>query len=74
MAVDERDPELWKSSAPGPWAALERERGTVTIWAVGGDRYVVHSPDGAHSVRCHDAAVWLTQKLAEQLGPAINRG
>jgi hypothetical protein len=70
----EREPGLWKSSAPGPWATLERERGSVEIWTAGGDLHEIHAPDGVHSVRGHDASVGLAQELAEQLGRAIYRG
>jgi hypothetical protein len=72
--MPERDQELSKSSAPGAWATLERERGTVEIRAMGGDLHEVHAPDAVHSVKSHDAAVGLAQELAEQLGLPVYRG
>jgi hypothetical protein len=60
--MPDRESELWKSSAPGPWATLERERGTVEISSMGGDGHEVHAPDGVHSVKGHGAAVGLAQE------------
>jgi hypothetical protein len=58
-----------ESSAAGPLSTLERERGTVTIRAIGEGRYDVQTP--SHAQICgFDAA----PVLAEQLSPAIDRG
>jgi hypothetical protein len=72
--VTKRAPGLWKSSAPGPWATLERERGTVTVWSLGEDRCDVQTPDDSHEISGFKAARALAHVLAEQLGPPVDIG
>jgi hypothetical protein len=74
MRMTKRGSELRESSAPGPFITMERERGTVEIWALGGDRYEIRAPGEVQETRGHDAAEELADRLAEQLGPAVYRG
>jgi hypothetical protein len=49
-----------------------RERGNVTVWALGEDRFDVVGPDDGHEIGGYDAACALAQVLAEKLGAPIN--
>jgi hypothetical protein len=69
MADREREP--WEPSQPGPFIAIPRERGTVTVWALGEDRFDVVAPDESHEISGLDAARALAHVLAEQLGPRV---
>jgi hypothetical protein len=72
MADRERDP--WQSNKPGPLITMPRERGTVTVWALGEDRFDVVAPDESHEIGGFDAARALAHVLAEQLGPPVDMG
>jgi hypothetical protein len=67
----DRERELRESNKPGPFIAMPRERGTVTVWALGEDRFDVVAPDDSHEIRGFDAARALAYVLAEQLGPPV---
>jgi hypothetical protein len=68
----DRDREPWQSSEPGPVIAVARERGTVTVWALGEDRFDVVAPDESHEISGLDAARALAHVLAERLGPPVD--
>jgi hypothetical protein len=70
MADREREP--WESNKPGPAIAISRERGTVTVWALGEDRFDVVAPDESHEISGLDAARALAHVLADQLGPPVD--
>jgi hypothetical protein len=53
---------------------LPRERGTVTVWALGEDRFDVVAPDESHEISGLDAARALAHVLAEKLGPPVDIG
>ena len=67
-----RKPEAWQTNAAGPFSTLRRERGEVTIWTLGEDRYAVEAPDASHEVIGVQPARELAHKLAAELGPAIS--
>jgi hypothetical protein len=69
MADREREP--WESNKPGPFIAIPREHGTVTVWALGEDRFDVVAPHESHEISGVDAARALAHVLAEQLGPPV---
>src|SRR5205085_10450930 len=35
----DREPEVWETSAAGPFATIASPAGDVTVWALGGDRF-----------------------------------
>jgi hypothetical protein len=65
-----RKPELWETSAPGPFITMPRERGTVTVWALGRDRFRVEAQEVSHELEGFEAARALAGRLAAQLGAA----
>jgi hypothetical protein len=69
MADHER--EAWESNKLGPFITIPRKRGTVTVWALGEDRFDVVAPDESHEISGVDAARALAHVLAEQLGPPV---
>jgi hypothetical protein len=66
-AVPDREPEPWESSAAGPFLTLERARGSVEMWAPGGDRFSIRAPGHEQVVVGFEAAQQTADKLAEQL-------
>jgi hypothetical protein len=69
-----REHEPWESNKSGPSIAIPRERGTVTVWALGEDRFDVVAPNESHEISGLDAARALAHVLAEQLGPPVDIG
>jgi hypothetical protein len=60
-----------ENRASGPYVTMSRERGTVTIWALGNDRHRVRAEgeiDVDHVVTGHDDAHEFAGVLAERLG------
>jgi len=72
--MTKREPELWQTNAPGPFITLLRERGTVTVWALGQDRFRVEAPDATHELEGFEAARAVARGLAERLGVAVDVG
>jgi hypothetical protein len=66
--MSDRQPEPWESSKSGPFCTIWRARGTVEVWARGGQRFRVKAPEQALVVEGHDAAMQVADELAEQLG------
>jgi hypothetical protein len=71
MAMVDREPAAWETNAPGPFLTLPRDRGKVTVWALGEDRFDVVAPGDSHEIAGYDAARALAHVLAEELGPAV---
>jgi hypothetical protein len=69
-----REPALWETNAPGPFITMPRKRGTVTVWALGRDRFQVEAPDASREIDGFDAARDLAHQLAEQLASAVDVG
>jgi hypothetical protein len=69
-----REPAAWETDAPGPFITIPRERGTVTVWALGQDRFRVEAPDASHQLEGFHAARAVARGLAEQLGEAVDVG
>ena len=67
-------PDAWMSNAPGPFVTMERERGVVTVSALGEQRFLVRI-DGELSeereVTGHDEALTFAGELAERLGEPV---
>ena len=59
--------------SPGPFVTMLRERGTVTIQALGGERFQVKAGDDVDEVAGFDAAQALAHQLADALGAAVNQ-
>jgi hypothetical protein len=60
-----------QTTAPGPYLTMPRERGVVTIWALGNDRHRVRAEgeiDVDHVVTGRDPAHEFAGVLAERLG------
>jgi hypothetical protein len=72
--MGDREPEPWQRNEPGPFISMPRERGTVTVWALGEDRFDVVAPDESHEITGFDAARALARVLAERLGPPVDMG
>jgi hypothetical protein len=51
-----------------------RERGTVTVWSLGYDRFRVEARGVSHELRGFEAARDLAGRLAAQLGSAADVG
>jgi hypothetical protein len=70
----DREPEPWESSAHGPLITMRRERGTVTVEALGEDRHRVRAEDATEAdeiVTAYEAATSRAHELADQLGPPL---
>ena len=52
----EHDAEPWETSAGGPFLTLEREHGSVEVWALGRNRFVVLAPGHEQEVVGNDVA------------------
>ena len=65
-----REPEPWEIKTPGPFVTMVRERGSVTIRALGSERFEVAAEGQAQAVEGYDAARGVAHELAEGLGPA----
>jgi hypothetical protein len=74
ITVTDREREPWQNNKPGPIISMRRERGSVTVWALGEDRFDVVAPDESHEIIGLDAARALAFVLAEQLGPPVDTG
>jgi hypothetical protein len=74
MTVTDCEREPWQSNEPGPFITMPRERGTVTVWALGEDRFDVVAPNESHEISGFDAARALARVLAEKLGPPMDIG
>jgi hypothetical protein len=64
-------PEPWQTSAAGPFTTMKCEHGTVTVEALGEDRFRVVANGGIAAdelVVGYDAAEQRSRALAEQLG------
>jgi hypothetical protein len=69
--MPDREPEAWESTAPGPFLVMRRERGVVSIEALGEDRFRVTAEGAINEegvIVGHDAAGKLAEELAERLG------
>jgi hypothetical protein len=69
--VINRKPERFHTKAPGAYLAMQRDRGTVTVWALGGDRFRVQAPSVSHEIDGFPAARDLAKRLAAELGSAV---
>ena len=69
--MTKREPAHWETNAPGPFITMPRERGTVTIWALGRDRFRVEAQEMSHELEGFEAARGLARRLAEGLGSAV---
>jgi hypothetical protein len=58
--MEDRKPEAWQTNAAGPFLTV----GSVSVWALGGDRFRVESPDGAREVEGIERARELAHQLA----------
>jgi hypothetical protein len=68
----DRKPATWETNEAAPFITMQRERGAVTAWALGEDRFDVVAPDDSHEISGFDAARALAHLLAEELGPAVD--
>ncbi len=62
------------SNAPGPFVTMERERGVVTVSALGEQRFLVRAAGELSEERevvGHDEALAFAGELANGLGPAV---
>jgi hypothetical protein len=50
---------------------MPRERGTVTVWSLGQDRFGVDAPEASHELEGFEAARGLARRLAKKLGSAL---
>lgn len=67
FAMADRDPDAWQTSAAGPFLTLERERGSVEVWALGDDRFVVLAPELEREVDGFEEAREAAHELAGRL-------
>jgi len=63
----DRKPDARESTPPGPFMRIDRPRGTVEIWALGGDRFRVTTPRYEQIVVGYDAAQEAADELARRL-------
>jgi hypothetical protein len=64
-----------EATVPGPYLTMSRERGKVTIWALGNDRHRVRAEgeiDVDHVVTGRNDAHEFAGVLAERLGPSTH--
>jgi hypothetical protein len=69
--VSVRESEPWQVNRPGPFLTMLRERGTVTIQALGSERFEVCAEGQVQQVEGYQGARVLAHELAEGLGSAI---
>ena len=62
-----REPEPRETNTHGPFLTLERERGTVEVWALGAQRFAVKAPEREQLVTGFDAARQTAIALADRL-------
>jgi hypothetical protein len=61
------DPEPWQTNAARPFVIIEKPRGTVSISALGNERFRVEAPGHDSEVEGYDQARALAHQLAEGL-------
>jgi hypothetical protein len=74
MAMADPEPAAWETSEASPFITLQRERGNVTVWALGEDRFDVLAPDDSHEIAGFHAARNLAHVLAERFGAPVDMG
>jgi hypothetical protein len=75
--VSLHEPERWKIGASGPYLTLPRERGTVSLWALGNERHRVRAVgevDVDRVVTGHEEAHEVARVLAERMGEPAASG
>jgi hypothetical protein len=63
----DREPQAWKTSAPASFLTIERERGTVEVWAHGSERFTVRAPEREQLVVGFTESREAAHALAEQV-------
>jgi hypothetical protein len=74
MAMVDRGPAAWETNEASPFITMQRERGAVTVWALGEDRFDVVAPGDSHEIGGLEAARTLAHVLAEKLGQPADIG
>ena len=72
LRVPYHRPEPSETSAARPFLIMKRERGNVTVWALGEDRFEVRAPHVSQEVGGYEPAMDLAHWFAQSLGPAIS--
>ena len=65
--MPDREPQAWETSAPAPFRVLEREHGSVEVWAHGSERFTVRGPERRCEVLGFRDARQMAHALAERL-------
>ncbi len=50
------DPEPWQTNAAAPFLVIETERGAVSVWSLGRERFRVEAPHQGSEVEAFDRA------------------
>ena len=64
---ENREPEAWESTAPGPFLRMERPRGVVEVWTLGEDRFAVRAYEKERIVVGYDVAQQTADEFAREL-------
>lgn len=62
-----RDPEPWQTNAAAPFLTIEKPQGSVSVWALGRERFRVQAPADTTEVVGFD----LARSTAHQLAAAL---
>lgn len=63
-----REPEPWQTNEARPFLTLEQPRGTVSVSALGDDRFQINAPEGQHVLEGFPDARERAHTLARELG------
>jgi len=71
--MPDREPEPWETTAEAAFLRLEQARGTVEVWALGGDRFAVGAPRHEEVVVGFDEARARAHALADEVFDTARR-